>query len=138
MTSIDGGAGFRALMATIRADIAGVQGSDLAARLGHALDRIEAVTAALAGQVAADPDRGLANATLYLDAMGHVVMGWMWLRLTRAASRVAARDGDSAFLRGKHQAARYFLSRELSRVDGWCDVLTANDQSAFDMDAEWF
>ena len=135
---IDGGAGFRALMAMIRADIAGAQGSEIAGPLGQAVDRVEAVTVALAGQVAADPDRGLANATLYLDAMGHVVMGWMWLRLTRAATRVAARDGDSAFLRGKHQAARYFVARELSRVDGWCDVLTANDQSAFDMDAQWF
>ncbi len=135
---IDGGAGFRALMAVIRADIAAAQGSDLAARLAAALDRVEAVTAQLAAGVMRDPDRGLANATLYLDAMGHVVMGWMWLRLTRAATRVAARDGDSAFLRGKHQAARYFVAREVSRVDGWCDVLAANDQSAFDMETEWF
>ncbi|MDA0962563.1 MAG: acyl-CoA dehydrogenase [Proteobacteria bacterium] len=135
---IDGGAGFRALMATIRADIAGTAGSELAAPLTAALDRVEAVTAQLAAGVMRDPDRGLANATLYLDAMGHVVMGWMWLRLTRAATRVAARDGDSAFLHGKHQAARYFVARELSRVDGWCDVLAANDQSAFDMETEWF
>ena len=135
---IDGGAGLAALAAAIRADLAAAYGSGVAAPLSEALDRIEAVTRSLAAAVAADPDRGLANATLYLDAMGHVVMGWMWLRLTEAARRVAARDGDSDFLRGKHQAARYFYTRELARVDGWCDVLARNDPSAFDMRPEWF
>ncbi|TNF59394.1 MAG: acyl-CoA dehydrogenase [Rhodobacteraceae bacterium] len=135
---MDGGAAFKALGQAIRADIAEAHGSEFAAPLAAALERIEAVTRSLAGEVKSDPDRGLANATLYLDAVGHVVMGWMWLRLTQAARRVAARDGDSDFLRGKHQAARYFYARELVRVDGWCEVLARNDPSAFEMQPDWF
>ncbi len=133
---IDGGAGFAALAARLRADIA--RGSTFAEALDQELVRLERVTGHLAAEVAKAPDRGLANATLYLDMFGHVVMGWMWLRLVQAAQRVADRDGDSDFLRGKHQAARYFFARELPRTIGWSETLLLNDQSAFDMQDGWF
>ncbi|WP_050928964.1 acyl-CoA dehydrogenase [Aestuariivita boseongensis] len=133
-----GGAAFKGLMSTIRADIAAAADSEFAQPLSDALDRMEPVTLHLAGELMKDPTRGLANATLYLDCMGHVVMAWMWLRLTEAAKRVASRDGDTAFLRGKHQAARYFYARELVRTEGWAKTLSANDQTAFDMAADWF
>ncbi|MBK0325748.1 acyl-CoA dehydrogenase [Rhodobacteraceae bacterium F11138] len=133
---MDSGAGFSVLAARMRSDIAA--GGECAAALAEALTRLEDVTAHLAAQVAETPDRGLANATLYLDMFGHVVMGWMWLRLTQAAQKVAERDGDSDILRGKRQAARYFYARELSRTRGWAEILLRNDQSAFDMQDGWF
>ena len=132
------GAAFQALTAAIRADIADASASEFAEPLSKAVERMEAVTMHLAGEIMTSPERGLANATLYLDCMGHVVMAWMWLRITQAAERVAARDGDSAFLQGKHQAARYFYARELSRTVGWAKTLMSNDQSAFDMAVDWF
>jgi len=132
------GAAFKALMSAMRADIGAARGSEFAAPLSDAVQRIEAVTLHLAGEVVKAPDRGLANATLYLDCIGHTVMAWMWLRITQTAERVAARDGDSAFLRGKHQAARYFYVRELVRTESWVRTLMANDQSAFDMAEDWF
>lgn len=104
--------------------------------LAAALDQLIAVTRALAPEIGKDPRRGLANATLYLDAAGHIVMGWMWVRIVTAAAR---RDRfASAFTRGKLQAALYFEARELSRVPHWLNILRQNDQSAFDMDADWF
>ncbi len=131
------GAGFHALTATIRTDISAAA-SEFSAPLSNSLERLEQVTLSLAGAIGTDTDRGLANATLYLDLFGHVVMGWMWLRIVAAADRVAARDGDSDFLRGKRQAARYFYARELSRCDGWADILQTNDLSAYDMAPGWF
>lgn len=133
---IDGGAGFGALADRIRMDIA--EGGEFDAPLEQALTRLEQVTRHLAAQVGAAPDRGLANATLYLDCFGHVIMGWMWLRITQAAQKCTARDGDSDFLRGKHQAARYYFARELPRTEGWSATLLGNDQTAFDMQADWF
>lgn len=133
---MENGAGARALMKTIRADLD--EGTEFAAPLAAALDRIERATGLLLREMAADPARGLANATLFLDAVGHVVMGWMWLRIVRAAEAKAAAQGETPFLAGKRQAARYFFSRELSRVPGWCDILEANDASAHDMQPDWF
>jgi len=132
------GAALRALVATIRADIEAASSSELAEPLSAAVSRMENVTRHLAGEVMQNPERGLANATLYLDCMGHVVMAWMWLRITEAARRVAARDGSSPFLDGKHQAARYFFARELVRTKGWAETLIGNDQTAFDMAEDWF
>lgn len=113
-------------------------GKQRAPGLGRAVDRLEEVTRSLAGAVRADPERGLANATLYLDFAGHVVMGWMWLRIARAAAARAAREGDSDFLKGKQQAARYFHARELVRTEGWARTLIDNEASAFDMQTAWF
>ena len=132
------GAAFKALMTAIRADIAAADQSEFAQPLSDALKRMEGVTTHLAGALAKDPERGLANATLYLDCMGHVVMAWMWLRISEAAKRVAGRTGESPFLAGKHQTARYFYARELVRTKGWSDTLMSNDQSAFDMAEDWF
>ena len=131
------GAGFTALTGAIRADITGA-GHPLGDPLSAAVDRLEEVTRSLTAQVLADPERGLANATLYLDLTGHVIMGWMWLRIARAAAEKAGREGDSDFLKGKQQAARYFYARELSRTEGWARTLLANDASAFEMQAGWF
>ena len=58
----------------------------------------------------------LANATVYLDAFGHIVIAWTWLR-----QAIAAQDGlmnadgeaDSAFYCGKLAAFRYFFRYEL-------------------------
>lgn len=135
---IDGGAGFAAVASAIRADIETSTGSELTTQLEQALQQVEQVTRHLAGLVAENPDKGLANATLYLDCFGHVIMGWMWLRITLAASRVAARDGESDFLRGKHQAARYFYQRELVRTVVWSQTLMSNDASAYDMQDSWY
>ena len=134
---MDNGAGFAALTAAIRADIAAGD-HPLGPGLGRAVDRLEEVTRSLANAVRADPERGLANATLYLDFAGHVVMGWMWLRIARAAAARAAREGDSDFLKGKQQAARYFHARELVRTEGWARTLIDNEASAFDMQTAWF
>lgn len=131
------GAGFAALTGAIRKDIAAAD-HPLGPELEQAVARLEDVTRTLTGEVMSDPERGLANATLYLDFTGHVIMGWMWLRIAAAAQARAARDGDTGFLSGKQQAARYFYARELSRTEGWARILTANDPSAFEMDAAWF
>jgi butyryl-CoA dehydrogenase len=135
---LDGGAGLENLVSHMRTDIGLATNAEFAEPLQHAVDRLQKVSSQLALTAEADPQRGLANATLYLDFFGHVVMGWMWLRLTNTARVVALRDGDSDFLRGKLQAARYFYQRELVRTEGWARTLLANDSSAFDMADGWF
>lgn len=131
------GAGLKALADAIKADIA-VGNPEFSEPLAAALTRIGETTRALMGHLARDADRGLANATLYLDCLGHIVMAWMWLRIDTAARRKAAQSGTNAFLSGKTQAARYFFARELSRVDGWCRTLSENDLSAYEMNEDWF
>ena len=64
-----------------------------------------------------NPELRLANATIYLDAFGHVVIGWMWLRQAIVASRKLAggdtTGDDRLFYEGKIMTCRYFTRHEL-------------------------
>ena len=103
--------------------------------LAQRLQRIGGVTQALWS--AADPQRSLANATLYLEAFGHIVIAWIWLEQSLAASR-AWSDADSDFLHGKWQACRYFYVFELPKVDAQLDLLASMDATTLEMRAGWF
>jgi len=67
-----------------------------------------------------DPTLALANASVYLDAFGHTVVAWTWLRqAVIAQTRLhedLAHDADANFYRGKLAAARYFFAYELPKT----------------------
>jgi alkylation response protein AidB-like acyl-CoA dehydrogenase len=95
------------------------------------VDRLGEVTLALAGL--GDPERTMANATVYLEAAGHVVVAWMWLEQLVA---VGEKEGD--FYDGKRAAARYFFRWELPKVAPMLDLLASGDTTTLDMRDAWF
>ena len=95
------------------------------------VDRLGEVTFALAGL--GDPERTMANATVYLEAAGHVVIAWMWLEQLVA---VGERTGD--FYDGKRAAARYFFRWELPKVAPMLDLLASGDTTTLEMREAWF
>ncbi|MDP3746683.1 MAG: acyl-CoA dehydrogenase [Phenylobacterium sp.] len=76
-------------------------------------------------------ERRLANATLYLDAFGHVAIAWIWLRQALAAVDGQARgDGaDTAFYQGKLAACRFFYRHELPKVFAQLAVVARLDDT---------
>jgi hypothetical protein len=75
----------------------------------------------------------LANSSVYLEAVGHTVIAWMWLEQLTA---VDGKDGD--FYDGKRHAARYFYTHELPKVGPQMDLLASLDRTALDMNPTWF
>ena len=75
-----------------------------------------------------DPAVALANSSVYLEAVGHVVVAWMWLELLLA---VGDREGD--FFVGKRAAARYFFRFELPRTGPQFDLLASLDRTTLDV-----
>ncbi len=133
---IDGGAGLKLLLETLadtaaRATAAGGEAAELAAGLEQAAARIGATTANLWST--GDPSTALANASVYLEAVGHVVLAWIWLE-----QFLALGDGTEAFHEGKRQAARYFFRVELPRTGAQFDLLDSLDRTAADCRPEWF
>jgi butyryl-CoA dehydrogenase len=64
-------------------------------------------------------------------------VAWLWLDVARAA--VAAGAGtEDAFLRGKRQAARYFVDFELPKIDAWLSVVAARNPACREMQDAWF
>lgn len=137
------GAGLRLLGDRISRDIAEAAKLPELAALGKSLATHLAETGALTMELAkvlqSNPRLGLANATAYLDMFGHVVIAWMWLRQAIVAARkLAAGEGDEAFLRGKLAACRYFFAYELPKARTQRDLLAAMDDTTLTMQADWF
>ncbi|HEX2072216.1 MAG TPA: acyl-CoA dehydrogenase [Geodermatophilus sp.] len=127
------GAGLRLLTATIRATTARAAGTawaDVATDLDAAVTRLERVTATLWS--AGDPAVTLANASVYLEAAGHVVVAWLWLD-----QALATGDAGGNFHEGKRQAARYFARWELPRVHPQLDLLESLDRTVLDTREDW-
>jgi butyryl-CoA dehydrogenase len=86
-----------------------------ARQLNGCLDSLARTTQALLA--CDDPLLRLANATIYLDAFGHIVIGWIWLRQAMVAADALAKGGgstaDRAFYEGKLLTCRYFSRYEL-------------------------
>ena len=86
---------------------------------------------------AGDAAKTLANATPYLEAFGHVVLAWIWLEQSLAASAHYQRS-EGAFYHGKWQACRYFFLYELPKVDSMLDLVESLDTTTLDTEDAWF
>jgi hypothetical protein len=82
----------------------------------------------------------LANASVYLEMLGHVAIAWIWLRQAVLAERslAKARGGDKAFYQGKLQACRYFFRHELPKTAAQNELLRSVDPTCLEMRDEWF
>jgi butyryl-CoA dehydrogenase len=68
-----------------------------------------------------------------MEAVGHVVVAWVWLEQFLAC---IGRDG--AFYDGKRQAARFFYAHELPKTEAQFALLARADRTVLDMDGSWF
>jgi alkylation response protein AidB-like acyl-CoA dehydrogenase len=75
------------------------------------------------------PEVALPNASAYLDALGHVVVAWLWLE-----QLLAVGDRPGAFHDGKRAAARHFYRYLLPAVHPQFDLLERLDTSLTDLD----
>lgn len=131
--TMQSGAGLVLLLQTITAtvDRARIGGLGVEAdALADAARQLGEVTTTL--WQASDPDLALANATVYLEAAGHIVVAWIWLEQRLAAG------GEGPFYAGKRAAARYFFRYELPKVWPQLELLASLDRTTLDVRAEWF
>jgi alkylation response protein AidB-like acyl-CoA dehydrogenase len=143
--SIHDGALFRAVSAELAKTVAKAREQGVMAELRACADELDAtwqrvaeVTAAL--YAAGDMNKTLANASVYLEAVGHAVVAWIWLEQALLAARRidGATADDQNFYRGKLQACRYFFKWELPKVGPQLDLLASIDTTTLDMQDAWF
>jgi butyryl-CoA dehydrogenase len=141
----DGGAAMKNLAALVGATIAEArtEGSHAAeaGQLEEALGAVDATTRRVLGAMArGEMERALANATVYLEAVGHVVVAWRWLAQALVATRALATAGaaDRAFYEGKRAACRYFFRYELPRIGPQLALVASLDDTALVMPEDGF
>ena len=87
-----------------------------------------------------DPALALANATIFLDSMGHLVVAWMWLKQAIAAAegKLDGNANDTAFYVGKLAATGFFFRYELPKIKPNLELVAGLDSTCYDLTADQF
>ncbi|MDE1011972.1 MAG: acyl-CoA dehydrogenase [Paraburkholderia fungorum] len=111
--------------------------------LRNAWSELTGTVEALLPTLASESERALANANAFLEAFGHIVLAWTWLRQALVASAALPEaetknqtDGD--FYRGKLHACQWFFRWELPRVSLMLATLRGLDDTTLSMAPQWF
>jgi alkylation response protein AidB-like acyl-CoA dehydrogenase len=112
----------------------------VASALEPALQDLQAATIWLAQNAPANPDNAGAGAYAYMDLMGLVSLGWMWLKMARAAATAIESGGGEgkAFYDAKLTTAAFYAARELPlstalrrKIEAGADTLMKIPAEAF-------
>ena len=114
----DGGRAIRAFFELVGGDIAEARAAGdpagVADPLEKALQHLQGATIWLAQNGMADPNNAGAGAYAYMQLMGLVSLGWMWLKMAGISTRLKDdASEDRSFHEAKLVTARYFAEREL-------------------------
>ena len=139
----DGGRGVRAYFDLVGREIADAKsGGDpagVATALEPAFKDLQVATMWLAQNGMANPDNAGAGAYAYMDLMGLVSLGWMWLKIASAAQRVLDGGGeDRAFHENKLVTARFYAERELPLAGALRRKIEAGAETLMRIPAEAF
>jgi len=89
-----------------------------------------------------DVNRQLANATLFLDGFGTIVVGWLWLRQAMVATKALNEDGCSdserMFLAAKQRTGCYFLKYKLAEASAQIALCCDLDTTVLDAPSDMF
>lgn len=126
---MDNGAGLTLLESRIQESVESAPDSlsGEAATLLHWMQR--AFTATRSLWTGADPELALANATKHADALGNIVVAWMWLE-----QLIVCEGKDGSFYEGKRIAGRYFLHHMLPEIGPTIDLIESRDRVLLDID----
>ncbi|HET9335154.1 MAG TPA: acyl-CoA dehydrogenase C-terminal domain-containing protein [Sphingomicrobium sp.] len=139
----NGGRGVRSLFELIGRDIAEAKAAGDPAGVAEPLEKaaghLQAATMWLAQHGTADPNNAGAGAYAYMQLMGLVSLGWMWLKMAGASARLKDQaDEDRAFHETKIATARFFADRELVMAGALRRKVEAGAESLMELPVEAF
>jgi len=139
----DGGRAVRAFFELVGREIAEARQAGDPGGVGDALEPaladLQSATMWLAQNGMADPDNAGAGAYAYMDLMGLVSLGWMWLKMARASSQALADGGENRDFHGaKLTTARFYAQRELPLSTGLRRKIEAGAETLMKIPAEAF
>jgi alkylation response protein AidB-like acyl-CoA dehydrogenase len=139
----DGGRAVRAFFELVGRDISDAKAAGdpagVAAALEPALQDLQSATMWLAQNGMADPDNAGAGAYPYMDLMGLVSLGWMWLKMAAASQRALSEGAeDHPFHEAKLVTARFYAERELPLSTALRRKIEAGAETLMKIPAEAF
>ncbi len=139
----NGGKGVRAFFELVAADIAKARAAGdpagIAEPLEKALGHLQGATMWLAQNGMADPNNAGAGAYAYMNLMGLVTLGWMWLKMATVSAGLKDQAGeDATFHETKIATARFFGIYELGAASAMRRKVEAGADSVMAMPVEAF
>jgi alkylation response protein AidB-like acyl-CoA dehydrogenase len=139
----DGGRAVRSFLQLLASDIADAKAAGdpagTAAALEPAVSDLQAATMWLAQNGMADPDNAGAGAYAYMDLMGLVTLGWMWMKMAVASQRALDNGAeDKPFYEAKLTTARFYATRELPMSSALRSKIEAGAEALMKIPAEAF
>jgi butyryl-CoA dehydrogenase len=83
----------------------------------------------------------LTNATPFLHAFGHLVVGWLWVRQSKTALELlksAEPQRGKLFLQGKVSACQYYFEYEIPEAEAWLQIAQTNPSVLLEMHEDGF
>jgi hypothetical protein len=138
----DGGRAIRTFFQVLGGDIAEAKSAGdpagVATALEPAVADLQAATMWLAQNAPADPANAGAGAYAYMDLMGLVSLGWMWLKMAAASTRALGQGKDKPFHEAKLVTARFYAARELVQSSALRRKIEAGAETLMALPAEAF
>ncbi|HEY9118489.1 MAG TPA: acyl-CoA dehydrogenase, partial [Marinobacter sp.] len=105
--------------------------------LAAAFERLSDVTEHVINQAGDNPDAIGAASVDYLDLFGLTALGYMWVKMVKAAAPKA--EGDtSGFYSGKVKSARFYFDRLLPKTVALAEGIRSGSNSMMALTAEEF
>jgi hypothetical protein len=139
----EGGRAVRAFFELVGRDIADARAAGdpagVADALAPALQDLQAATMWLAQNGIADPNNAGAGAYAYMELMGLVSLGWMWLKMAAASQRALSEGAeDKPFHDAKLVTAQFYSQRELPLSTALRRKIEAGAESLMKIPSEVF
>ncbi len=130
---------FHPLSAELEADAANPLLIEAVAPLTKAFAKLQQVTILIAQKGLKNPDEAAAVATDYLRLFGLVALGWMWLKMVKAAAAKLPSAGPHApFYDAKIKTGRFFFQKLLPETDALAKVIQSGSSAVMDLSAAQF
>ena len=137
----DGGRAVRAFIELVGREISEAKEAGdpagVAAALEPALGELGRATMWLAQNGVQDPNNAGAAAYPYMELMGLVSLGWMWMKMARVSSEMLE-GGDRQFHEAKLATAQFYAQRELVEAPALRRKVEAGAESVMKLPAEAF
>ena len=107
-----------------------------AAQLGQNLPLVQEVLGALMPHAkSGNFEKYLADATLFMDFFGTILVGWQWLKIANQAQKdLDVGNVNKSLLEGKIHTMEYFFKYEMSRTKGLAKTIMNDIELTLDFD----
>jgi alkylation response protein AidB-like acyl-CoA dehydrogenase len=139
----DGGRAIRSFLELVGREIAEAKAAGdpagVAAALEGPLSDLQASTMWLAQNGMKDPNNAGAGAYPYMELMGLITLGWMWMRMAEVSSRALQEgEGDRQFHEAKLATARFYATHDLADAPGLRRKIEAGAETVMALPEEVF